>query len=382
MKWRFSLPALMLFVCGCCSTLIAQQTSNQPQGFNKKEQSIVAISALTAKGYLQPLQTELANGLAAGLTINEIKEVLVHLSAYCGFPRSLQGLNTLITVVDNRKAQGFRDVQGREPSPVNKEGSKYDVGKANLEALSGQPERYPKTGYAAFAPVIDTFLKEHLFADIFNRDVLDYRQRELATIAALTALGGVEPMLQGHLRIALYLGVTELELQQIFSILEVRLGKDEADGGRRVLSTIANVAVTKGPDSTRNSNHLFAKGVQAPANNFTGTAWVNMMVTTADGFNITVGSVTFEAGARTAWHRHPKGQILIITEGQGYYQERGQPKRIMQKGDVIKCPAGIEHWHGASHLNQVTHIAIGPNAEKGSAIWLEKVTDQDYGISR
>lgn len=87
-----------------------------------------------------------------------------------------------------------------------------------LETLTGQPERAPKTGYAAFAPVIDTFLKEHLFADIFDRDILTYTEREIATLAALTSLGGVEPMMRGHMGIALHLGIKDSELRQMLSI--------------------------------------------------------------------------------------------------------------------------------------------------------------------
>jgi quercetin dioxygenase-like cupin family protein len=90
------------------------------------------------------------------------------------------------------------------------------------------------------------------------------------------------------------------------------------------------------------------------------------------------GSVTFEPGARSNWHKHPGGQILLVTEGKGYYQERGQPIKMMQKGDVVKCPAGIEHWHGASMDTKLSHIAIATNAEKGATVWLGRVSDQEY----
>src|SRR5688572_14563137 len=165
---------LGLFVSCLTKDLNAQQTMNTNQLLDRKQQSIITISAFTTKGDLIKLQNALSDGLDAGLTVNEIKEVLMHLSAYCGFPRSLQGLNTFIAVLEARKAKGITDKVGREATPVKNNLSKYEQGKKALEALTGQPEREPKTGYAAFAPVIDTFLKEHLFADIFGRDVVSY----------------------------------------------------------------------------------------------------------------------------------------------------------------------------------------------------------------
>ena len=359
--------------------IYAQQTMNTPKLLGAKQQSIVSISALMAKGDLSQLQSAFTDGLDAGLTINEIKEVLVHLYAYTGFPRSLQGINTFMALLETRKAKGIRDNMGMEATPLPNNGSKYEQGKKALEALTGQPERMPKTGYAAFAPVIDTFLKEHLFADIFGRDILTYTEREIATISALVSLGGVEPMMRSHMGIAIRLGIGEPALQQMLTLLEMKIGKEEADAGRRVLSAIANpTAAPSGGDSAKARPYVFAKGVKAPATNFTGTAWVNMVVQAGDGLNSSIGTVTFEPGARTAWHRHPGGQILLVTEGKGYYQERGKPVQIMQKGDVMKCLPGTEHWHGASPDTKVTHIAIGPNAEKGSAVWLQKVTDQEY----
>ncbi|KAA3437097.1 (R)-mandelonitrile lyase [Rufibacter hautae] len=131
-------------------------------------------------------------------------------------------------------------------------------------------------------------------------------------------------------------------------------------------------------EATQAPGALYAKGVRAPAANFTGTVWVNMLVTSQDKLDSGIGSVTFEAGARTNWHRHPGGQVLLVTEGKGRYQERGKPPRVIQKGDVVKCPPGVDHWHGASPDTGLTHIAISTNAEKGGAVWLERVSDEQF----
>ena len=130
--------------------------------------------------------------------------------------------------------------------------------------------------------------------------------------------------------------------------------------------------------SPKSKPMLYAKGVKAPATNFTGTVWVNMLVTAQDQLDSGIGSVTFEPGARTNWHLHPGGQALLVTEGKGLYQEKGGAVTVIRKGDVIKCPPGIAHWHGASPKKKLTHIAISTNAEKGPAVWLQPVTDEEY----
>ncbi|WP_240543688.1 carboxymuconolactone decarboxylase family protein [Spirosoma foliorum] len=211
---------------------------DQSPSLSVKQQSIVAIAALTAKGELQKLSLALNTGLDAEMTVNEIKEVLVHLYAYCGFPRSIRGLQTLMVVLDERKKKGITDKMGREATPIASREPKYERGKKVLEKLTGQPEAGPKRGYSAFSPEIDVFLKEHLFADIFERDVLSFTDRELTTISVLSSIGGVEPMLQSHLGICLHLGLTKTQLEQVMSLIETNIGKAEAESGRTVLAQV------------------------------------------------------------------------------------------------------------------------------------------------
>jgi alkylhydroperoxidase/carboxymuconolactone decarboxylase family protein YurZ len=229
--------ALALFSFLLPKELYAQQTQTN-QALNNKQQSIVTISSFTAKGDLMQLQKALNSGLDAGLTINEIKEVLVHLYAYCGFPRSIRGLQTFMEVMKERKAKGINDVMGPEASPIKDDRSKYERGKAILESLLGIPQDGPKRGYSAFAPVIDTFLKEHLFADIFERDVLTWPERELVTISVLSSIGGVEPMLTGHLNICLNIGLTPNQLQEFVNIIETTAGETEAKAAQSVLADV------------------------------------------------------------------------------------------------------------------------------------------------
>jgi alkylhydroperoxidase/carboxymuconolactone decarboxylase family protein YurZ len=234
----FLLPVFPGVLNAQTDAMKAKTVKAENQALSAKQQSIAAISALTAKGDLEKLDKAIGSGLDAGLTVNEIREVLVQLYAYCGFPRSLNGINTLIAVLEERKKKGIKDQIGREATPIADTGSKYERGKKNLETLTGRAETGAPTGYAAFSPEIDVFLKEHLFADIFERDVLNFTDREITTISALISLGGVEPQLKGHMGIGLNVGLTKSQLEQILSIVESNVGKKEADAGRKVLSSI------------------------------------------------------------------------------------------------------------------------------------------------
>ncbi|WP_336516434.1 cupin domain-containing protein [Pollutibacter soli] len=122
---------------------------------------------------------------------------------------------------------------------------------------------------------------------------------------------------------------------------------------------------------------IFAKGEKITNNNFTGNAYLQMLIN-ADSLNQTsVGNVTFEPGARTKWHLHPAGQILLVTDGVGYYQEKGKLKKILRKGDSVKCPPNTEHWHGASPDTFFVQLAI-TGREKGETVWLNAVSDEEY----
>lgn len=120
------------------------------------------------------------------------------------------------------------------------------------------------------------------------------------------------------------------------------------------------------------------KGIAAPASYFTGTVWVNMNVKPDEGYNINMGTVTFEPNARTNWHTHSSGQILFVIEGIGYYQEKGKSIQLIQKGDVVKIPKNVKHWHGASHNSSMRHIALVPEFDKDKTEWLESVIDVEY----
>ncbi len=208
------------------------------QALNAKQQSIIPIAAFTANGDLDKLKTALQEGLVAGLTVNEIKEILVHLYAYAGFPRSLNGINTFMAMLNERQAQGIEDEIGPEASPLPADMDKDDYG-ANVRAkLAGWETIPPAGGYQLFTPIIDTFLKEHLFADIFARDVLDFQSRELVTISALASMTGTGGQLYFHLGAAMNIGLSEAQMHGFIAVLKAKVGQQEAEGATAVLSHV------------------------------------------------------------------------------------------------------------------------------------------------
>ena len=226
-------------LCGAVVALLSVAATAQ-EVLTPRQQAIVAIGSYTGRGCLDRLPQALVQGLEAGMTVNEVKEVLIQAYAYCGFPRSLRAIQTFMAVLDERKGKGIFDEEGREAGDIKAEGDRYDRGAAILKALSGIDSSHPTKGYGAFVPTIDRFLKEHLFADIFERDLLSYQDRELATVSFLAGVGGVEPMARGHMAICLHQGLTKEQLSALLDIVEQGLGADSAAPLREVLDSLNN----------------------------------------------------------------------------------------------------------------------------------------------
>ena len=124
---------------------------------------------------------------------------------------------------------------------------------------------------------------------------------------------------------------------------------------------------------------IFAQGEPNPYGKyFTGQTYLTMLSSNDTVFNAPVGNVTFEPKARTNWHKHTGGQILLVLAGEGRYQERGKEVQVLHKGDVVRIAPDVEHWHGAAPESWFTHISLETNLPNNQAIWLEPVTDEEY----
>jgi len=196
----------------------AMQTRHS-QSLSARQKAIVPIAAFAAAGDIEKLNTALQRGLDAGLSISDCREILVQLYAYAGFPRSLNALAELIKVLDERKQRGIKDIEGKAPGPLPSGNDSLAVGTQNQSKLIGAPA---KGALFEFSPAIDQYLKAHLFGDIFARDNLDWKSRELATVGALAAMSGVEVQLQSHLKISMNVGLTRHQLNQLPQVLETQ----------------------------------------------------------------------------------------------------------------------------------------------------------------
>jgi 4-carboxymuconolactone decarboxylase len=200
---------------------------------NATQLAIVPIAAFSAAGDMPKLNSALNQGLDAGLTISEAREVLVQLYAYAGFPRSLNALSELMRVANERKQRGVHDAPGRAPArPIPKGDALLAAGTANQTRLSGAPVQGPLFD---FAPVANEYLRSHLFGDIFERDNLDWHSREVATVSMLAAIAGVESQLQSHMRISMNIGLTAPQLRQLTQVLAERVDAQSASRAQSAL---------------------------------------------------------------------------------------------------------------------------------------------------
>jgi quercetin dioxygenase-like cupin family protein len=325
------LMAILLLVIG--TNVMAEENLTQ------KQKNIVLISSYTAIGDLGNLESAIKKGLDDGMTVNEAKEILVQMYAYCGFPRSLNGLSTLLKVSKSGKYKN-----GIAGKPLDKTSDKNKIGEKTQTELVGQPV---KGELFQFAPAIDDYLKEHLFGDIFARGVLTHQEREISTIAALSSMEGVEPQLNAHIQIGKNTGLTDKQISEIL-----------------ILTTMPKTKVFDIGDK----NDTYAKY-------FIGQSYLNMLTKE----QVVTANVTFEPKCRNNWHIHHKGgQILLVTGGRGYYQEWGKKAIELKKGDVVNIPPETKHWHGAAKDSWFSHVAIEVPSEGGSNEWLEPVSDEEY----
>lgn len=314
---------------------------------NQRERSIAKAAAFAAVGNQPGLRIALSEGLSAGCSVNELKEVLVQLYAYCGFPRSLNALNTYMALLQER---GNRDEAGRLPD-APPAGRSIDYGTENQTRLCGQPVR---GAIYDFAPAIDEYLKAHLFGDIFSRNNLEWRVRELATIAMLAAMDGVQAQLRAHIAVGQRNGLTPAQTDEI-----LRIVRDEVKGGAHT------------------SPFPFGAENTAYAQYFIGKSYLAQL-TAQPELNVPVANVTFEPACRNNWHKHSGGQLLIAVGGAGLYQERGKAARALHPGDVVEIPANVEHWHGATPGSWFSHLAVTCNPQSNRTTWLEPVDDAAY----
>ena len=241
MKIRSQLLSVSLvgtLLSGCAGaetvshTMKSKEVQQVQQSLSQQQLAIIPIAAFAATGDLNNLNQALNAGLNQGLTINEIKSVLVQTYAYAGFPRSLNALGTFMQLLEQRKAKGITDTEGRSSQALPEGYQAIVQGTENQTKLVGQPVQGP---LFVFAPEIDEYLKSHLFGDIFSKDVLSWQDRELATVSMLAAMTGTEGQLKSHVQMSLNVGITPQQLQAIQQGLSAQVSKE---AGQKLASII------------------------------------------------------------------------------------------------------------------------------------------------
>lgn len=375
---KLRLIAFTFVIAMVCIVSISDVLAEVNDALSARQKGIIPIAAFTASGNMQKLEIALGEGLGAGLTVNEIKEILVHSYAYAGFPRALNGINTFMAVLNKRQEQGINDTIGKEASPVPSDFNRNAYGHQMRNSLVGRDMSNLTSGYPVFAPIIDKFLVEHLFAEIFFRDILTHQERQLVTISILAAMTGTETQLKSHYAVSVNVGLSKAQLHDYIAVLRQKVSVDSAERAAEILNDLLGISPPANRDKSVKviRNQTPTKG---SADYFTGNVTVESRFSSEIPDSYQGGIVNFVAGSRTAWHTHELGQLLIVTSGKGLVQRWGDPAQEIRKGDVVWIPPHQKHWHGGAPDSPMTHIAIVDERNGVSTQWMEKVSDEQYG---
>ena len=214
-------------------------------GLDLKSKEIAIVAALTAMGNAQPqLKVHINGALNTGSSVNELKEVILQMSVYSGFPSSINGMNALKEVLAERQIHGFKDEIGKSATET-KSLDRLKLGEKELSKLDSLQVERLKSAYNDFSPELVKFTLEYGYADIFSRDNLSEKYRQIATISALTALGTAQPQLKFHINAGLNIGLKETEIKEIMLLMTVYSGFPSAINGTNILKEVINERAKK-----------------------------------------------------------------------------------------------------------------------------------------
>ena len=339
------------------------------EGISLRDRSLVTLSALIANGRAAQLRGHLGRGLDNGLTPAEISEIVAHLAFYAGWPVAISALPEVKAVFDQRGLRVPAATAERLPLDEASEARR----RASVQASAG-----------AVAPPLADLTNRVLFDDLWRRPGLAPRDRSLVTVAALIANGQTEQM-PFHVNRAMDTGLTEAQLSEVVTHLGFYAGWPRAMSAvpvvQKILAERAKPATAQAGTTVaaiRIQRHGERPPAIGPATNFTGAVRVASRFQADSPARVGGGVVTFEPGARTAWHTHPLGQTLIVTSGCGWVQQEGGPVQEIRPGDVVWFPPGVKHWHGATPTSAMSHVAVSEAQDGASVTWMEHVSDEQY----
>jgi quercetin dioxygenase-like cupin family protein/alkylhydroperoxidase/carboxymuconolactone decarboxylase family protein YurZ len=358
-----------------CLVMTTEAQAQENQKLSERQKAVIPIAAFTGSGNMPKLETALTEGMEAGLTVNEIKEILVHTYAYAGFPRALNGINAYMAVMADRKEKGITDNDGKPATTKPAGFDRTAHGHQVRNRLAGRDLSKRTSGYPVFTPIIDQFLVDHLFGEIFFRDILSHQDRELVTVSILAAMTGTEAQLKTHLEICKNVGFSKAQLEEFVEVLRQKVGAESAGRAAATLNDLTSPPLNQAKSVKVTKNGAPTKGA---AGHFTGNVTVESRFASEMPNGYRGAMVNFEAGARTAWHSHPLGQTLIVISGKGLVQSEGDAVQEILPGDVVWIPPNERHWHGAAPDSPMAHVAISDPLNDSTVEWMESVSNEQY----
>jgi 4-carboxymuconolactone decarboxylase len=332
-----------------------------------RDRSLVTVSALVANGRAAQLRGHVGRALDNGVKPEEVAEIIAHLAFYAGWPVAISAVQETKAVFDQRGID--TPATAGDLLPLDE---------------AAEARRRAAVQDSAGADALADLTNRVLFGDLWRRPGLAPRDRSLVTVAALIANGQAEQM-PFHVNRAMDAGLTEEQLSEVVTHLAFYAGWPRAMSAvpvvRKILAERGKpVSAQAGAPvaGIRIQRHGERPPYTGPASNFTGTVRVDSLFQAESPARVGGGVVTFEPGARTAWHTHPLGQTLIVTAGVGWVQQWAGPIQEMRPGDVVWIPPGVKHWHGATAATGATHIAVQEFADGRNVDWMEKVSDEQY----
>ncbi|AYD02634.1 carboxymuconolactone decarboxylase family protein [Neorhizobium sp. NCHU2750] len=336
-----------------------------------RDRSLVTVSAIVSTGKTAQIGAHTRRALDNGVKPEEIGELITHLAFYSGWPNAMSAVTEVKKVFDERSI-----------APLASSNADRIALEATAEAARSA------TVNAAVAPTAQALAdltNRVLFGELWQRPDLSARDRSLVTMAALIAIGQPE-QLPFHANRAMDNGLTRQEAAEVLTHVAFYAGWPRSMSAVPVIKKVFETRNPAPQTTTRQETPMDIQITRAnsgaapgPTDYFTGSVTVAGRYAGNEPARISGATVSFSAGARTAWHTHPLGQTLFIISGKGWVQKEGGPVEAMAPGDVVWIPPHVKHWHGASATEAMSHFAVA-EAENGSVVtWLEKVSDEDYG---
>ncbi|MBD8553528.1 carboxymuconolactone decarboxylase family protein [Rhizobium sp. CFBP 8762] len=339
-----------------------ERTELAPRG-----RSLVTLSAIVSTGKTAQIAAHVSRALDNDVKPGEIGELITHLAFYSGWPNAISAVTETKKVFDERQ---IAPLNNSEATRVELEEAAEAARRATVDA-----------SVAPTASALANLTNRVLFGDLWQRPDLSARDRSLVTMAALIAVGQPE-QLPFHANRAMDNGLTPSEASEVLTHVAFYAGWPRAMSAVPILKQVfenrKGIQVSA-PQANITITPAGSDAASAPDAYFTGSVQISGRYQSETPARIGGATVSFSAGARTAWHTHPLGQTLFIVSGRGWVQKEGEPVQHVGPGDVVWIPPLIRHWHGASSSEPMSHFAVAEALDGSSVTWMEKVSDEDYG---